>query len=59
VVHPEFRKEKTIAPQINEPESDYFVEQEMTVERQLKKLLEQRPEDFSKVVRALLQDEEA
>ena len=58
-LNPELKREKILTALIDEPELDYFVEQEMTVEKQLKKLLEQRPEDFSKVVRALLQDEEA
>ncbi|NRD79407.1 flagellar M-ring protein FliF [Bacillus sp. BRMEA1] len=39
-------------------EADYFAEQEITVEKQLKKLLDQRPEDFSKVIRTWLNDEE-
>lgn len=39
-------------------EADYFAEQEMTVEKQLKKLLDQRPEDFSKVIRTWLNEEE-
>ncbi|WP_147535373.1 flagellar basal-body MS-ring/collar protein FliF [Bacillus marasmi] len=40
-------------------ELEYFVEQEMGVETQLKKLLEQRPEDFSKMLRTWLNEEEA
>lgn len=45
-------------PQV--PEIDeYFAEQDMTVESQLKKLLDQRPEDFSKIIRKWLHEEEA
>jgi flagellar M-ring protein FliF len=40
-------------------EPDYFAEQELDVQSQLQKLLEQRPEDFSKVIRTWLNDEEA
>lgn len=40
-------------------EPDYFAEQELDVQSQLKKLLDQRPEDFSKVIRTWLNDEEA
>lgn len=43
----------------SQEELDYFVEQEMGVETQLKKLLEQRPEDFSKMIRTWLNEEEA
>jgi flagellar M-ring protein FliF len=39
-------------------EPDYFEEQDMSVESQLKKLLEQRPEDFSKVIRTWIHEEE-
>ena len=39
-------------------EPDYFAEQDMGVESQLKKLLNQRPEDFSKVIRTLLHEDE-
>ncbi|WML56301.1 flagellar basal-body MS-ring/collar protein FliF [Neobacillus sp. PS2-9] len=39
-------------------EADYFAEQDMSVESQLKKLLEQRPEDFSKVIRTWIHEEE-
>ncbi|MED3623994.1 flagellar basal-body MS-ring/collar protein FliF [Neobacillus thermocopriae] len=51
------------APFIPQPmkeneEEDYLVEQEMSVENQLRKLLEQRPEDFSKVIRTWLNEEE-
>lgn len=46
-----------LSPIIDEP--DYFAEHDMTVESQLKKLLDQRPEDFSKVIRTLLHEEEA
>jgi flagellar M-ring protein FliF len=45
------------SPPAEEP--DYFAEQDMSVESQLRKLLEQRPEDFSKVIRTLLHEEEA
>ncbi|MGX6441614.1 flagellar basal-body MS-ring/collar protein FliF [Neobacillus sp. K501] len=38
---------------------DYFKENDMDTESQLKKLLEQRPEDFSKVIRTWLHEEEA
>jgi flagellar M-ring protein FliF len=44
-------------PPVEEP--DYFAEQDMGVESQLKKLLEQRPEDFSNVIRTWLHEEEA
>lgn len=40
-------------------EQEYFAEQDMTVENQLKNLLEQRPEDFAKIVRTWLHEEEA
>ncbi|NMD69092.1 flagellar M-ring protein FliF [Bacillus sp. DNRA2] len=40
-------------------ELEYFAQQEMGVESQLKKLLEQRPEDFSKMLRTWLNEEEA
>ncbi|MCH6266823.1 flagellar basal-body MS-ring/collar protein FliF [Neobacillus citreus] len=49
--------EPIITNDVKEP--DYFEEQEMNVENQLKKLLNQRPEDFSKVIRTWLNDEEA
>jgi flagellar M-ring protein FliF len=39
-------------------EQDYFAEQEMDVQSQLKKLIDQRPEDFAKVLRTWLNDEE-
>jgi flagellar M-ring protein FliF len=42
-----------------EPQRDYFAEQDLTVESQLKKLLDQRPEDFSKVIKSWLHEEEA
>ncbi|CRK80911.1 flagellar basal-body MS-ring/collar protein FliF [Neobacillus massiliamazoniensis] len=38
--------------------TEYFEEQDMSVESQLKKLVEQRPEDFSKIIRTWLHDEE-
>ena len=38
---------------------DYFANQDMGVESQLKKLLEQRPEDFSNIIRTWLNEEEA
>ncbi len=49
------------APALTTPvmEQDYFAEQDMSVESQLKKLLDQRPEDFSKVIRTWLHEEEA
>ncbi|WP_042355958.1 flagellar basal-body MS-ring/collar protein FliF [Bacillus rubiinfantis] len=40
-------------------EAAYFEEEDMSVESQLKKLLNQRPDDFSKVIRTWLHDEEA
>jgi flagellar M-ring protein FliF len=40
------------------PETDYFAEEEMSVENQLRKLLNQRPQDFSKVIKTWLHDEE-
>lgn len=40
-------------------EPDYFAEEELNVESQLKKLLDQRPDDFSKVIKSWLHDEEA
>jgi flagellar M-ring protein FliF len=39
-------------------DADYFAEQDMSVESQLRKLLEQRPEDFSKVIRTWIHEEE-
>jgi flagellar M-ring protein FliF len=39
-------------------EEDYFAEQDMSVESQLKKLIYQRPEDFSKVIRTWIHEEE-
>lgn len=39
-------------------EPDYFAEQDMSVENQLKKLLDKRPEDFSKIIRTWLHEEE-
>jgi flagellar M-ring protein FliF len=42
---------------VKDPE-EYFAEQDMSVESQLKKLLEQRPEDFSKVIRTWIHEEE-
>lgn len=53
----ELEEERAYNPPVEEP--DYFAEQDMGVESQLKKLLEQRPEDFSKVIRTLLHEEEA
>lgn len=49
-------EEMLFAPKVEEP--DYFAEQDMGVESQLKKLLNQRPEDFSKVIRTLLHEDE-
>ncbi|WP_318507753.1 flagellar M-ring protein FliF C-terminal domain-containing protein [Bacillus sp. T3] len=37
---------------------EYFAEQEMGVDAQLKKLLDQRPEDFTKMIRTWLNEEE-
>jgi flagellar M-ring protein FliF len=53
----ELEEERAYKAPVEEP--DYFAEQDMGVESQLKKLLEQRPEDFSKVIRTLLHEEEA
>ncbi|WP_053601233.1 flagellar basal-body MS-ring/collar protein FliF [Bacillus sp. FJAT-18017] len=39
-------------------EQEYFAEHDLTVESQLKRLLEQRPEDFAKIVRTWLHEEE-
>lgn len=54
--------EDSFAPLLPSPiqtkEADYFAEQEMTVEKQLEKLLNLRPEDFSKVIRTWLNEEE-
>lgn len=47
----------TMTPQID-VQRDYFAEQDMTVESQLRKLLDQRPDDFSKVIKNWLHDEE-
>lgn len=52
----ELEEELEFAAPAKDP--DYFVEQDMSVESQLKKLLEQRPEDFSKVIRTWLHEEE-
>jgi flagellar M-ring protein FliF len=48
------------APSTEQPdeEQDYFIEQDMGVESQLKKLLDQRPEDFSKMIRTWLNEED-
>lgn len=53
----ELDQELDLAPPVQEP--DYFAEQELSVESQLKKLLDQRPDDFSKVIKSWLNDEEA
>ncbi|HEY2421504.1 MAG TPA: flagellar basal-body MS-ring/collar protein FliF [Neobacillus sp.] len=53
----ELEQEIAFSPPVKE--TDYFAEQDMSVESQLKKLLNQRPEDFSKVIRTLLHEEEA
>jgi flagellar M-ring protein FliF len=53
----ELSESSIYSPPVEEP--DYFAEQDMSVESQLKKLLDQRPEDFSKVIRTLLHEEEA
>jgi flagellar M-ring protein FliF len=50
-------EEAVLSTQVEEP--DYFAEEEMNVESQLKKLLDQRPDDFSKVIKSWLHDEEA
>lgn len=42
----------------SDEEFEYFGEQELGVETQLKKLLDQRPEDFSKMLRTWLNEEE-
>lgn len=57
------RKKKDQLEQVDavtqQPEvTEYFEEQDMSVESQLKKLLDQRPEDFSKIIRTWLHDEE-
>ncbi|WP_066366978.1 flagellar basal-body MS-ring/collar protein FliF [Neobacillus fumarioli] len=51
--------EPLLAP-VSKPmeEPDYFAEQDLSVEKQLKKLLDQRPEDFSKVIRTWINEEE-
>jgi flagellar M-ring protein FliF len=53
----ELQEDIALSSTVEEP--DYFAEQDMGVESQLKKLLEQRPEDFSKVIRTWLNEEEA
>jgi flagellar M-ring protein FliF len=50
--------EEEISFSLPNKEPDYFAEQDMGVESQLRKLLEQRPEDFSKVIRTWLNEEE-
>ncbi|HJV45269.1 MAG TPA: flagellar basal-body MS-ring/collar protein FliF [Bacillota bacterium] len=40
------------------PEKDFPEEQEMSVEGELKKLVKQRPDDFAKVIKTWLHDEE-
>lgn len=45
--------------QQSQEELEYFAEQEMGVEAQLKKLLDQRPEDFTKMIRTWINEEEA
>lgn len=52
----EYQEEMVLSQTEKEP--DYFAEADLTVEKQLKKLLEQRPEDFSKVIRNWLNEEE-
>ncbi|WML39389.1 flagellar basal-body MS-ring/collar protein FliF [Neobacillus sp. OS1-2] len=42
-----------------DPDADYFTENDPAIETQLKKLLEQRPNDFSKVIKTWLNEEEA
>ncbi|PFP30775.1 flagellar M-ring protein FliF [Bacillus sp. AFS073361] len=53
----ESEEDMASASEMEEP--DYFAEQDMGVESQLKKLLDQRPDDFSKVIRTWLNEEEA
>lgn len=55
------QQESDLLPTTSQMESqiDYFAEQDMTVESQLRKLLDQRPEDFSKVIRSWLHEEDA
>lgn len=55
----EFDTEEAIMFAAPMKEPDYFTENEMDTESQLKKLLDQRPEDFSKVIRTWLHEEEA
>lgn len=59
------RKQNTLEPEEEQitftkpmEEVTYF-EEDMSVESQLKKLLDQRPEDFSKVIKTWLHEEEA
>jgi flagellar M-ring protein FliF len=52
----ELEQELEFSASVKEP--DCFAEQDMSVESQLKKLLEQRPEDFSKVIRTWIHEEE-
>ncbi len=55
--HVDLEEEIDFTTPVKEP--DYFAEQELDVQSQLKKLLKQRPEDFTKVIRTWLNDEEA
>jgi flagellar M-ring protein FliF len=55
----QLEEEEEIAFNAPDNEPDYFAEQELDVQSQLKKLLDQRPEDFSKVIRTWLNEEEA
>jgi flagellar M-ring protein FliF len=50
-----------LTPSYLEPieEPNYFAEQDMGIESQLKKLLEQRPKDFSNMIKTWLHEEEA
>jgi flagellar M-ring protein FliF len=52
----DLQQDTFFSPPIEEP--DYFAEQDMGVDSQLKKLLAQRPEDFSNIVRTWLHEEE-
>ncbi|MDR6123751.1 flagellar M-ring protein FliF [Bacillus sp. SLBN-46] len=50
--------EEEVEQSVPVKDADYFAEQDMSVESQLRKLLEQRPEDFSKVIRTWIHEEE-
>lgn len=55
--HTEPQEESLMIPLVEEEEHEYFAENELSVENQLKKLLDQRPEDFSKVIRTWINEE--